>query len=102
MARQVKGYRVDTKKKVVILYTNIKRTSADELVIGTYINNGYKIKTEEKVTVEMMKKELKKADETAFNEFVKLYETNEEGGALGFHRACQFYTKWKKEQEKKK
>lgn len=102
MARQVKGYRVDTKKKVVILFTNIKRTKADELIIGTYINNGYKVRTEKKTTVEMMKKELKEKDKTAYEKFVKLYTTNEEDGALGFHRACKFYSDWKKEQATKK
>ena len=96
MARKEKGFRIDTKKKVVTLFSNIERTEADEMIIDTYVRNGYKLKVEKKITISMMKAELKK-DKTALAEFERLYTLNEEGGALGFHRACQFYTKWKKE-----
>ena len=47
----------------------------------------------------MMKKELKGKDKAAFDEFVKLYETNDDEG-LGFHKACKYYSDWKKSQNK--
>lgn len=102
MARAQKAYSVNTNKKVITIYENIKQKKKDEEEIKMYVNCGYKIKYAKKITVEDMKKELKKHDETALKEFERLYNLNEEGGALGFHRACKYYTDWKKEQEKKK
>lgn len=96
MAKTVKSFRVDTKNKKVVLFTNIKQTKADELLIKTYLESGYTLKAEKKTSVEDMKKELEKADTKAFEEFERLYNLNEENGALGFHRACQYYTRFKK------
>ena len=87
MARTVKGFRVDTKRKVVVLYTNMKRT------VEQYFEDW------KNALVEMMKKELKGKDKAAFDEFVKLYETNDDEG-LGFHKACKYYSDWKKSQNK--
>mgnify|MGYP006864377690 CR=1 FL=1 len=95
MPKKAKSYRVDTKKKTIILYTNIKQTVEDKFLISTYLDNGYKMKAEKKITVEDMRKELSK-DKPALDEFNRLYKLNEEGAALGFHRAMQHYTKWKK------
>ena len=99
MAKTEKSYRIDKKKKVVVLFSNIKQTDADKMLIDTYVRNGYTLKAEIKITVAMMRAEMKN-DKTALDEFNRLYTLNEEGGALGFHRACQFYTKWKKENKK--
>lgn len=101
MARKSKSYRVDTKKKILIMYSNVKQTSEDKFIINTYIDNGYKLKVEKKTSIEDMRKALEK-DTQALEEFNRLYDLNEEGGALGFHRACQFYTKWLKDKKDKK
>lgn len=99
MAKTEKSYRIDKKKKVVVLFSNIDQTDADKMLIDTYVRNGYTLKAQTKTTVAMMRAEMKN-DKTALDEFNRLYTLNEEGGALGFHRACQFYTKWKKENKK--
>lgn len=99
MAKTEKSYRIDKKKKVVVLFSNIEQTDTDKMMIDTYVRNGYTLKAEKKITVAMMRAEMKN-DKTALDEFNRLYTLNEEGGALGFHRACQFYTKWKKENKK--
>lgn len=104
MARKQKAYSVNTAKKVITLYSNIKQTDADKMVIDTYIRNGYVIKQTEKktITVKQMRKELS-VDEKALNEFNALYDKDtEKDEAIGFHQACKYYTNWKKEQEKKK
>lgn len=96
MARTQKSYRVDTKNRKVILFTNIEQTSEDKLCINNYIECGYKLKTEKKISIDDMRKDLGKINEEALKEFNRLYDLNEEKGALGFHRACQFYTRFKK------
>ena len=97
MARKEKGYSVNTKKKVITKYTNVKRSETDELEISDYIQNGYKVKYEKKINVAEMRRQLKK-DEKALKEFNKLYSMKvEDGGACAFHSAMQFYQKWVKE-----
>ena len=76
MPRKEKSFRVDTKKKAVILFSNIKQTKADEILIDTYVRNGYTLKVETKTTAAMMRAELKK-DNTALQELNRLYELNE-------------------------
>lgn len=101
MARTQKSYRVDKKNKKVILFTNIEQTAEDKFVINQYVESGWTLKAEKKVSVEDMKKALKKVN-GALEEFERLYNLNEEDGALGFHRACQYYTNFTKANEYKK
>lgn len=102
MARTQKSYRVDKKNKKVILFTNVEQTAADKFVINQYVESGWTLKAEKKVSVEDMKKALKKESEFALEEFERLYNLNEKDGALGFHRACQYYTNFTKAKEYKK
>lgn len=91
----MKSYKVDKKNMVVVMFSNIEQTPTDKMIIDTYVRNGYTLKSEKKTSVEDMRKELELCAE-ALEEFNRLYELNEVGGALGFHRACQYYTKFKK------
>lgn len=105
MARNQKAYSVNTEKKVITIYTNIKQTEADKMMIDTYIRNGYVLKASEKktITIAQMRKELKD-DENALKEFEALYSKKDidEDEATGFHQACKFYTNWKKNKKKNK
>lgn len=101
MARREKGYSVNTKKKVITKYTNVKRTDMEEREISDYIQNGYKVKYEKKINVAEMRRQLKK-DEKALKEFNALYSsTVEDGGACAFHSAMQYYQKWAKANKNK-
>lgn len=108
MARKAakKGYKVDTAKKIITIYSNVEQSAADKEDIQLYVSAGYVIKRAKRAaTVEEMRDALKAADPKAAEEFDKLYEMKKvviDGKEeLGFHAAVKFYNNWKKEQEKK-
>lgn len=109
MARKAQSFRLDEKKKQIIIYDNVVATPAEERLQNYYLANGYLPMTEAKkagITVAEMRKALKK-DPEALAKFNELYKTKEkvknpETGKeeVGFHRACKFFTEWKKAQGK--
>ncbi len=93
MARKVGSFKVDTKKKIITIYTNVEASAAEKELKEWYLSQGYEPKTDIKkqgVTVEQMRKELAKDEKTlaAFN--AAYAEKN------GFFNACKIYTGWKK------
>ena len=104
MAHKPQSYKLDEKKKVIVLYDNVKPSPVEELMINCYLDKGYKVKIETKkpsVKVAQMREELKE-DIEALNKFNELYAlkvSKEElaaGVKSGFHQATKFYTDWKK------
>ena len=93
---KAKSFKVDTKKKAIILYKGIDPDVSEKNVIEFYLGNGYMPKFEEKAkskTVAEMRKELEAAPEK-LEEFNAKYA--EKGG---FHNACKVYTKWVKDKK---
>lgn len=109
MAKKPKSFRLDEAKKQIIIFDNVVASPAEVDLKNYYLSNGYKPMTETKkagITVAEMRKALKK-DPEALAKFNELYKTKEkvknpETGKeeVGFHRACKFFTEWKKAQEK--
>lgn len=106
MAKKIQSFRIDEKKKAIIIYTNVEPIAAEETVKTFYLNKGYMPLLEEKkkgITVEEMREEMKD-DINALEEFNKLYTCKDkkkiEEKKAGFHAACKFFNKWSKEQEK--
>lgn len=106
MAKKIQSFRIDEKKKAIIIYTNVEPIAAEETVKTFYLNKGYMPLLEEKkkgITVEEMREEMKD-DIKALEEFNKLYTCKDkkkiEEKKAGFHAACKFFNKWVKEQEK--
>lgn len=95
MARKPVSFRVNEKKKEIILYTNVELNPAEEKLKEFYLSHNYTAKMEEKkkgITVDEMREELKK-DADTYNAFEKVYKEKN-----GFHKACKIYTEWKKTQ----
>lgn len=109
MAHSPKSFKLDTKKKQIILYTNI-RIEAEVDLINYYLSQGYEPKYDVKkppLKVEDMRKAMKD-DAEALAEFNRIYAikvdkdaSQEEKKNSGFFGACKFYTKWAKENKKK-
>ena len=105
MARKPKSFKLDEKKKVIILYTNV-RIEAENDLINFYLDRGYAPMYEEKkdtVKIKEMRDELKKKDEKALAEFNRIYAikvdanaSKEEKKNSGFFGACKLYNEWKK------
>lgn len=95
MAR-ANSFKVDIKKKKIVLYKGIEPDASEKSVIEFYLSNGYIPLFEEKPkskTVAEMRKELEAAPEK-LEEFNAKYA--EKGG---FHNACKVYTKWVKDKK---
>ena len=94
MARKAESFKIDEKKKVIILYTNVTNVSpAEKELKEFYLSNGYTPMFEEKkpaLTVAEMRKALK-ADEKALKSFEDAYKEKN-----GFFKACKVYQAWKK------
>ena len=110
MAHKAESFRLDDKKKVIILYTNVEPNFAEKSLIEFYLNKGYTPKMEEKKptkTVADMREDLKD-DLEALEEFHRLYKLKVEKDSndkSGFHQAAKYYAdfmKKKKASEKKK
>lgn len=97
MARKAQSFKLDEKKKKIIIYTNVEASPAEVELKNYYLSNGYAPMMEEKkagITVKEMRKELK-ADEKTAAEFEAAYKEKN-----GFFNACKIYTNWKKAQKK--
>ena len=94
MAHKAKSFKLDQKKKVIIIYTNVDEP-AEKSLIDYYLNAGYTpmfdVKKQTK-TVADMRSELS-VDEEALKAFEKAYKQKN-----GFFTACKIYSDWKKEQ----
>lgn len=109
MAKKPQSFRLDEKRKVIVLYSNV-RIEAENDLINFYLDRGYKPMYEEKkptTKIEDMRKELKD-DEEALAKFNEIYGTKvkkdaskEEKKSVGFFGACKYYTDWKKKQKEK-
>lgn len=104
MARKPQSFKLNEKKKIIILYTNV-RIEAENDLINFYLDRGYAPMYEEKkdtVKVEDMRKAMKD-DKEALDKFNAIYEkkvgkdaSKEEKKNSGFFGACKFYNEWKK------
>lgn len=97
MAHKAKSFKLDQKKKVIVIYTNIEEP-AEKPLVDYYLNAGFTPMFEEKKptkTVSDMRKELK-ADANALKAFEDAYK--EKDG--GFFKACKIYADWKKANKK--
>lgn len=102
MAKKIQSFKIDEKKKAIIVYTNVEPTAAEENLKTFYLNNGYTPLIEEKkkgIKVEEMRKKLQ-ADEKALAEFNELYNCKDKQAIkdkkAGFHAACKYYNEWLK------
>lgn len=92
MAKKAETFKIEEKKKAIIIYTNVEPIAAEESIKMIYINSGYKPFFEEKkkgITIEEMREELKK-DKEALAQFNEKYNSEK-----GFHVACKYYNEWK-------
>lgn len=107
MAKKPQSFKLDEKRKVIILYSNV-RIEAENDLINFYLDRGYKPMYEVKkapTKIEDMRKELE-ADKEALAKFEEIYKTKvskdaskEEKKRVGFFGACKYYTDWKKKQK---
>ena len=98
MARKPQSFKLNEKKKIIILYTNV-RIEAENDLINFYLDRGYAPMYEEKkpsVKVEDMRKALE-ADKETLKKFDDAYKEKN-----GFFEACKIYTAWNKENKVKK
>lgn len=112
MAHKATSFKVDDKKKVIILYSNVEAPAGEKALIEFYLTKGYTPMFEEKkegISVDEMRAELEKADKDALKKFDKIYAikatdqmTKAEKKEIGFFGACKFYNQWKKEQKQAK
>lgn len=103
MAHKAQCFRVEKKtvKKgkekvevnVIVLYTNVEVSPAEQILIDRYLNMGYEPMFEEKKagkTVAEMREELAD-DEEALAKFEEEYKKKN-----GFFKACKVYSAWVK------
>ncbi len=105
MAHKPKSFKLDEKKKAIIIYTNSEYLEEEAYIREYYLKNGYMPLSEvkkETIKVADMRKELAKDPETLakFNEAYKDKEIVD--GKIGYHRAMKIYSDWKKENKAKK
>lgn len=99
MAHKAKSFKLNQKKKAIVIYTNVEEP-AEQPLINYYLNAGFTPMFEEKKatkTVEEMKKELAE-DKNALKAFEDAYNDKED--KKSFFKACKIYTDWKKAQKK--
>lgn len=97
MAHKAKSFKLNQKKKNIVIYTNVDEP-AEKQLIDYYLNAGYIPMFEEKKpskTVKDMREELSK-DDDALIAFEKAYKEKN-----GFFNACKIYSTWKKENKEK-
>ena len=99
MAHKPKRFKLDEKKRQIIIYNNVD-APAEEFLKKRYLDMGYEPMFEEKKstkTVAEMRAELK-ADPEALKKFNELYKIKgtSKDGKVGFFEACKFYNGWKK------
>lgn len=108
MAHKATSFKVDDKKKAIIVYTNVEAPVGEKTMIEFYLGMGYALLFEEKKKskgIPEMREELAK-DPDALAEFNKIYATKpaedatkEDKGKVGFFGACKYYTEWAKKQK---
>ena len=94
MAHKAISFKVNEKKKEIVIYTNVEE-KAEKFLIERYLDGGYTPSFEVKKppkTVADMRKELADDEETlkAFNE---AYASKAKDS---FFKACKIYAAWKK------
>lgn len=101
MAHKAKSFKLDQKKKVIVIYTNVEEP-AEQQLINYYLNAGFTPMFDEKKatkTVAEMREDLA-VDADALKEFNKLYSAKTvKGQKAPFFNACKFYNDWKKGQK---
>ena len=88
---------ISTEVNVIILYTNVEPSPAEQMLINRYLDMGYEPMFEEKKTslsVAEMRDELKN-DADAKAKFEEAYKQKN-----GFFKACKVYSEWKKNSKK--
>lgn len=98
MAKNAQSFKVDNKKKVIIIYNNVEQANGEKTVVEFYLKQGYTPKFQDKPkskTVAEMKKELEKHDKETLDKFKTAYAEKN-----GFHNACKIYTDWVKARKK--
>jgi hypothetical protein len=98
MARTAVSYSVNTKKKTIVVYTNVEQPEAERNLIRVYVESGYKVLFGEKkagMTVDKMRKAMKD-DEKYIKEFNEWYEQGK------FFEACAVYSEFAKKQKEAK
>ena len=111
MAHKATSFKVDDKKKAIIVYTNVEAPAGEKTMIEFYLGMGYTLLFEEKKKskgIPEMREELG-ADPEALAKFNEIYNTKpaenatkKEKSEVGFFGACKFYTDWVKKQKKSK
>ncbi len=94
MAKKPQSFKVDTKKNIIVLYTNVKADESEQFLIDFYLNKGFMPRMEEKKkgkTVEAMRSDL---NEEQLKEFNRLYAEKN-----GFHSACKYYNECMKKKK---
>lgn len=102
MARKAESFKLEEKKKTIILYTNVEQNPAEKSLIDFYLSSGYLPKFAEKKagkSIADMKKELK-ADKETLEKFEAVYKDKDNKNA--FFDACKIYNNWVKENKKDK
>lgn len=99
MAHKAESFKLTKKKtkkgevNIIVLYTNVEISPAEQMLIDRYLNLGYEPMFEEKKagkSVAEMREELK-ADADALAKFETVYKEKN-----GFFKACKVYGEWKK------
>lgn len=101
MAHKPKSFKLNEKKKQIIIYTNVD-APAEGFLRDRYMNMGYEAMFEEKKpskSVAEMREELE-ADPEALKAFNEAYASKGKGKNVGFFKACKIYTDWKKNNKK--
>ena len=104
MAHKAESFKLDEKKKVIVLYTNVEPNYAEKSLIEFYLKNGYAPKMEEKKrtkTVAEMRKDFGE-DKEALAEFNRLYKikaNKDKEEKSGFHQATKFYVEFMKKKK---
>ena len=97
MAHKAQSFKLDQKKKVIVIYTNVE-VPAEQPLVNYYLNAGFTPMFEEKKppkTVADMRKDLA-VDANALKAFNDAYAEKD-----GFFKACKIYSDWKKANKKK-
>lgn len=100
MAKKAESFKVNAEEKTIIIYDNVKQTTAEKTLVEFYLTQGFTPLFEKKkkgITVAEMRKDLKGTDTLV--EFERLYKSKKDGE--GFHSACKLYNAWKKENKNK-
>lgn len=89
MAKKPQSFKINEKKKEIILYTNVEQNIAEKELIKFYLTSGYSPKMEEKkksIKVAEMRKQMK-SDPKTLELFEKTYKEKD-----GFHKAMKIYS----------